>query len=88
MKPHPDIYQRVLSQLQIQPHEALVFEDSPNGITAAKAAGIFCIVVPNPLTSQLPIGRADYRLASLADLPLQSLLAYVGRVRPSGGPIR
>jgi len=75
VKPHLDIYERALSLLAIRPHEALVFEDSPNGITAAKAAGIFCIVVPNSLTAQLPIDHADFRLTSLADMPLQSLLA-------------
>ncbi len=74
VKPHPDIYQHALSLLGLKPHEAIVFEDSPNGITAARAAGIFCVVVPNPLTSRLPIDHADLRLTSLADMSLQSLI--------------
>ena len=74
VKPHPDIYQRALSLLGLAPHEAIVLEDSPNGITAARAAGIFCVVVPNPLTSRLPIDHADLRLTSLADMPLLSLI--------------
>lgn len=52
-------------------------EDSPNGIIAARAASIFCVVVPNPLTSQLPIDHADLRLTSLADTSLQSLISSV-----------
>ncbi|MDQ2745364.1 MAG: HAD-IA family hydrolase, partial [Chloroflexota bacterium] len=75
VKPHPDLYRHALSLLGLEPHEAIVFEDSPNGITAARAAGIFCVVVPNPLTRQLPIDHADLRLTSLADMPLQSLIS-------------
>jgi len=77
VKPHPDIFRRALSLLELEPHEVIVFEDSPNGITAARAAGIFCVVVPNPLTSRLPIDHADLRLGSLADMSLQSLISAV-----------
>jgi HAD superfamily hydrolase (TIGR01509 family) len=41
-KPHPQAYQRVLQRLRIQPHEAFALEDSPNGLQAARAAGIAC----------------------------------------------
>jgi len=85
VKPHPDIYQCALSLLGLAPHEAIVFEDSPNGITAARAAGIFCVVVPNPLTSRLPIDHADLRLTSLADVPLLSLISSLVE---SAGPGR
>jgi HAD superfamily hydrolase (TIGR01509 family) len=77
VKPFPDLYETVLAALHLQPEEAIVFEDSPNGIVAAKAAGIFCVAVPNPLTCQLPLGAPDLRLASMADLPLEQLLAQV-----------
>jgi putative hydrolase of the HAD superfamily len=73
-KPNPDIFLKALEALNGQPEEALVFEDSPNGITAAKAAGIRAIAVPNPITAQLGISGADLTLASLADLPLDELL--------------
>jgi hypothetical protein len=43
-------------------------------VTAAKSAGLFCLVVPNPMTRDLPLDHADLRLASLADMPLRSLL--------------
>ncbi len=76
-KPDPELYQAVLDQLGISADEALALEDSPHGITAAQTAGIFCVVVPNPLTRQLPIGHADLRLDSLADMPLEELLRRV-----------
>jgi beta-phosphoglucomutase-like phosphatase (HAD superfamily) len=59
--------------------EALVFEDAPNGVLAAKRAGIFIVAVPNALTRELPLGHADLRVASLADLPLTDLLTAVER---------
>ena len=39
-KPHPEIYELVLSALGIKPEDAIVFEDSQGGILSAKAAGI------------------------------------------------
>ncbi len=74
-KPYPDVYLKALSEMRIGPDEAVVLEDSPNGLRAAKAAGMFVVLVPNPTTSQLPMDGADITLKSLADLPLQELLA-------------
>jgi HAD superfamily hydrolase (TIGR01509 family) len=73
-KPDPTPYLAVLNELHVEPAEAIAFEDSPNGIASAKAAGIFCVAVPNSITQNLALDRADYRLASLADEPLESLL--------------
>jgi beta-phosphoglucomutase-like phosphatase (HAD superfamily) len=39
-KPHPEIYNRTLSLLNIKPKEAIVFEDTFNGVESAKQAGI------------------------------------------------
>jgi HAD superfamily hydrolase (TIGR01509 family) len=76
-KPDPGLFLAVLEELGVCAKEALVLEDSPHGITAAKAAGIFCVAVPNPLTRQLPVDHADQRLDSLTDLPLEELLLHV-----------
>jgi putative hydrolase of the HAD superfamily len=73
-KPNPDLFLKALETLGVLPEEALVFEDSPNGVIAAKAAGIRVIAVPNPVTAQLGVDGADLTLASLADLPLADLL--------------
>lgn len=74
-KPNPDLFLKVLDELQIAPREAIVFEDSPNGVRAANRAGVFVVAVPNPLTSRLGIEGENLSLRSLADLPLASLLA-------------
>jgi HAD superfamily hydrolase (TIGR01509 family) len=78
-KPAPDLYLRAAELLGVAPREAVALEDSPNGIRAAKAAGMWCIAVPNPLTSDLDHTQADVRLGSLADVPLEDLLALLSR---------
>jgi beta-phosphoglucomutase-like phosphatase (HAD superfamily) len=73
-KPDPGPYRAVLEELGVAPREAVAFEDSPNGVTAARAAGICCVAVPNPITRSLPLAHADFCFKSLAEIPLQRLL--------------
>ena len=79
-KPQPGPYRAVLEDLSVAPDEAVAFEDSPNGVTSAKAAGIFCVAVPNPVTCHLPLDHADHRMDSLADEPLERILARANDV--------
>jgi beta-phosphoglucomutase-like phosphatase (HAD superfamily) len=81
VKPFPDVYQAVLTDLRLFPEEVISFEDSPNGIQSAKAAGLYCVAVPNPITRLLNFSQADWVLPSLSDLRLRDLLK---RVDPSG----
>lgn len=74
-KPNPDLFLLALDQLKVPKEAAVVFEDSPNGIRAAKSAGIFSVAVPNPITSMLAFEGESLRLSSLADLKLADLLA-------------
>lgn len=76
-KPAPDLYLAVLEQLGVSGEDAIAFEDSPNGIAAARAAGLFCVAVPNPLTEGLDLTGAHMRLPSLAAVSLADLLAMV-----------
>ena len=76
-KPNPDLFFLALDRLRVRKSEAIVFEDSPNGVRAARAAGIFVVAVPNSVTSQLAIENANLTLTSLADLPLHDLLNKV-----------
>ncbi|HEY6069030.1 MAG TPA: HAD family phosphatase [Gaiellaceae bacterium] len=73
-KPRPDLYVEALERLGLEPAEAIAFEDSPNGIRAAKAAGVACVAVPGPTTATLALDEADLVLESLADVPLAELL--------------
>lgn len=74
-KPHPDLFLKALEALGARADEALVFEDSPNGVKAARAAGIFVVAAPNPTTCRLAFEGESLRVDSLADLPLADLLA-------------
>jgi HAD superfamily hydrolase (TIGR01509 family) len=79
VKPDPALYQAVVEAFALKPQQAVALEDSPNGIAAAKRAGLFCVAVPNPLTRQLSLTQADLLVSSLADFPLRQLLAHVQR---------
>lgn len=70
-KPNPTLYVEALQLLDIEPPEALVLEDSTNGIRAAKAAGIRCIAVPNSVTQHFDLTEADAVLDSLAAVHVQ-----------------
>jgi len=72
-KPDPEVYRLALSELGVGPAEALAVEDSPNGIASAKAAGLYCVAVPNPLTAGLTLDRADLVLSSLSDRSLRDI---------------
>lgn len=74
-KPDPGPYLAVLAALGVPPTRAVAFEDSPHGVAAAKAAGMWCVAVPNPVTRRLGLDHADCLLDSLASLPLSALLS-------------
>jgi HAD superfamily hydrolase (TIGR01509 family) len=76
-KPSPALYVEALNALSLSANEAIALEDSPNGVRAAKAAGLFCVAVPNAVTSGLGLGEADLLLESLASLPLARLLERI-----------
>ena len=73
VKPDPALYLLALEKLGLNAGEAIAFEDSPPGIQAAKAAGLYCIAVTNSLTGDLPLDQADRRLSSLTDFNLDDV---------------
>jgi HAD superfamily hydrolase (TIGR01509 family) len=75
-KPAPTLYLEALDLLGVDAAEAIAFEDSPNGASAARAAGIYVVGIPNEVTKDLGLdAAADLVLGSLADLPPDDLLA-------------
>lgn len=74
VKPLPDLYLKAVGRLGLTPAQAIALEDSPPGVAAARAAGIFVVAVPNPTTAQLDLGHPDLVMPSLAALPLTELL--------------
>jgi HAD superfamily hydrolase (TIGR01509 family) len=79
-KPEPDLYLAVLECLGVRASEAIAIEDSPNGVLAAKRAGLRCVAIPNSITAQLDLGQADLVLGSLAELTLAELLSKLPAV--------
>lgn len=77
VKPAPDLYRAVVEMLGVSPSRAVALEDSPNGIKAAKSAGLFCIAAPNAMTRLLDLDGADMRIYALDELPLRGLLTSV-----------
>jgi len=67
-KPAPDGYLAALSKLGVTAKEAVVIEDSPRGIAAAKAADIEVIGIRNPDFPELDLSEADMQIDSLSDL--------------------
>jgi HAD superfamily hydrolase (TIGR01509 family) len=74
-KPAPDLYLEALERLHLPGEVCLAFEDSPNGIRAAREAGIRVVGVPNMITVQAGPLYADKVLSSLVEIPLEVLLA-------------
>ncbi len=77
-KPNPDIYLKALEQLNVKNDVAVVFEDSLNGVLAARRAEIFVVAVPNPLTAKMGVS-GDLTVFSLADLSFQDLSNQVSQ---------
>jgi len=76
-KPDPALYRSAMEMLGVPPEQGIAFEDSRNGIQAAKSAGMFCVAVPNVLTRLTDTSQADLTLHSLADLPLNDLIQKI-----------
>jgi beta-phosphoglucomutase-like phosphatase (HAD superfamily) len=66
-KPDPEGYLRARDDLGVAAPLCVVFEDSPAGIAAAKAGGLYCVAVT---TTHEPahLGGADRIVASLAEI--------------------
>jgi HAD superfamily hydrolase (TIGR01509 family) len=73
-KPSPELFLLALSKLKLRANQAVIFEDSPNGVKAANAAEIFVVAVPNPITTRLAFTGENLRLRSLADLDFERFL--------------
>lgn len=66
-KPNPDIFLKALEITKSKPSEAIVVEDSPVGIKAAKAAGIFTVAVENSFSSEY-LTKADAVVKSIDEI--------------------
>lgn len=68
-KPAPDVYLTAARRLGVRPERCVAIEDSPSGVLSAKAAGMLCIAVPDPLMEGDPAyAEADLVLGALTEL--------------------
>jgi len=88
VKPAPDLYLKAIQMLQVEPAQAIALEDSPNGIKAARQAGLFCIAIPNPISIKLDLSEANLILKSLTELNLQQLAEIVTHHNNGHSPVK
>jgi HAD superfamily hydrolase (TIGR01509 family) len=74
-KPAPDIYLRAAELIDVPPAECIAIEDSPNGLTSARAAGMLTVQVRSSSAAFPPQANADLVLDSLEDFDLELLAA-------------
>ncbi|NQX67155.1 HAD family hydrolase [Paenibacillus alba] len=83
VKPDPELYKLAMHKLGVSSFETIAFEDSPNGLKAANAAGIRCIIVPNEVTKELEFPPYERRLNSLLEFDLDQFLFESGLSDPA-----
>lgn len=83
VKPAPDLFLLAASRLGAVPAACVVFEDSPNGLRAAHAAGMQAVAVPNRLTRDLPKPVPCLEIESLAS---HSLIEILRQLDDRGAP--
>jgi sugar-phosphatase len=77
-KPAPDVYLAAARRLGVSPERCLAIEDSPSGVVSARAAGMRCIAVPDPLLVGDPRYReANLLLAALTELDEAAMLSVL-----------
>ena len=77
-KPAPDIYLRVVEQLELAPTSCLAFEDSRAGVESAKAAGVICFAVRNRYAEEKYLQKADRIIDSIQEALDNHFWGYLG----------
>lgn len=76
-KPAPDLYLEAARRLGVRPSRCVAIEDSAVGASAAVAAGMRCVAVPNLLTRFHNLDHAHARVSSLEEVELSFLRALL-----------
>lgn len=77
VKPDPELYLITLRDCGLQPHETIAFEDSMNGLRAAKRAGVYCVIVPNSVTRHLPFELHDDCIHSMKEKKIREIIIHL-----------
>ena len=73
-KPSPDVYLLAAQKIGVSPENCIVFEDSPNGLLAAKSAGMFCLVIQSDDEIIQRLSKVDYLFQSFREITLAKLI--------------
>lgn len=80
-KPHPDLFLLAADRANLEPHRCVVVEDSAHGVTAARAAGMSVVAIPNRITRGQDFSHADLVLDSLDQVAIDEVLARCSPTR-------
>ena len=72
-KPSPDVYLLAAHRIGIDPDNCLVFEDSPNGLSAAKNAGMYCVAIETSSVNVIELTKADYVIQSFTGMTVSRM---------------
>lgn len=75
-KPHPQVYRQALARLGLAADACLAFEDSANGLAAARATGLDTVITPNAFTAHHTFDGALRCVPSLAGIGMAELRAW------------
>ena len=75
-KPHPQVYLQTLQRLQMPAAQCLAFEDSANGLRAARGAGLATVITPTEFTADHDFSGALKVLPSLQGVTVAALHAW------------
>jgi HAD superfamily hydrolase (TIGR01509 family) len=81
-KPAPDVYLLAAKKLGVSPQNCAAFEDSPRGLAAAHAAGMWTVAVPTALTRHLDFPQAHHLVESLKHVNPADLRRYFSAQEP------
>lgn len=75
-KPHPMVYLQTLRRLQLPASQCIAFEDSANGLQAARAAGLLTVITPTRFTAAHDFTGALKVLPELQGVTVAKLQAW------------
>jgi HAD superfamily hydrolase (TIGR01509 family) len=75
-KPHPQVYLQTLHRLQLPAADCLAFEDSANGLRAARGAGLATVITPTGFTADHDFSGALKVLPNLQGVTVADLHAW------------
>ncbi|MBK8981078.1 MAG: HAD family phosphatase [Ignavibacteria bacterium] len=76
-KPSPDIFLKAAQYFSADPEDCFVIEDSANGVTAAKSAGMHCIGFRNSNSGEQKIDHADIIVNSFSSAEISNILNFI-----------